>query len=201
MSRTASNGAGDGAGFVRIIGGEWRRRRLAVTPIAGLRPTGDRIRETLFNWLAPSLPGARCLDLFAGTGSLGFEAASRGAANVVMVERDALAARALRDNAATLDAAQVEIIQAEAGNWLAGATQYFDIVFLDPPFADTILSKICFQLDQGWLVRGARVYLEHSAQCEPVLPAGWQLERTKKIGRVKFALAEIRGGDYEYKRV
>ena len=126
-------------GRLRIVAGEWRGRRLPVLDQPGLRPTPDRVRETLFNWLAPLITGARCLDLFAGSGALGFEAASRGAGRVAMIEKSANLVRVLRENRLLLDARQVEVIQADAGLWLAGQAEPFDLVFLDPPFAENLL--------------------------------------------------------------
>ena len=180
-------------GRLRIVGGEWRGRRLPVLDQPGLRPTPDRVRETLFNWLAPLITGARCLDLFAGSGALGFEAASRGAGRVVMIEKSANLARVLRENRLLLDARQVEVIQADAGLWLAGPAEPFDLVFLDPPFAEDLLGRTCAALAQGvWLARGARVYLEAAATPGfPALPEEWRLVRAKQAGQVRYGLAEI----------
>ena len=118
---------------VRIIAGQWRGRKLSFPDVTGLRPTSDRIRETVFNWLATSLPGASCLDLFAGSGALGFEAASRGATRVVMVDRNRDVVRALRDNRQRLSASMIKIVQQDAENYLSAADGQFDVVFLDPP--------------------------------------------------------------------
>lgn len=179
-------------GRLRIIGGEFRGRRLPVPEQPGLRPTGDRVRETLFNWLAPLITGARCLDLFAGSGALGFEAASRGARRVVMVERAAAVVKVLRDNARLLGADRVEIIEADALRWLAGAAEPFDILFLDPPFTEDLLGPTCTALARGgWLAAGARVYLESSAEADFTdLPKGWLLVRDKRAGQVRYGLAE-----------
>lgn len=183
-------------GRLRIVGGAWRGRRLAVLDQPGLRPTPDRVRETLFNWLAPLITGARCLDLYAGSGALGFEAASRGADRVVMVEKMAKVVRVLHENRLVLNARQVEVIQAEAGPWLAtaGHAEPFDLVFLDPPFSEDLLGPSCAALAQGgWLARGARVYLEASAMTGfPALPEGWRLLRDKQAGQVRYGLAETR---------
>jgi 16S rRNA (guanine966-N2)-methyltransferase len=175
---------------LRIIGGSHRSRRLSFPELDGLRPTGDRVRETLFNWLQPLLPGAACLDLFAGSGALGFEAASRGAGRVVLVERAPLALRHLRENAAALGMPQVEIVAAEALEWLRGAPQPFDLVFLDPPFAAGLLEGCCLSLQEGgWLKPQARVYLEwDAAQARPQPPAPWAMLREKRAGQVAFAL-------------
>jgi len=182
-----------GPGHLRIVGGAYRGRRLKIPVLAGLRPTPDRVRETLFNWLAPVIAGARCLDLFAGSGALGFEAASRGAARVVMIERAPQAAHILRDGASSLGCRQVEIIQAEALAWLAAAAEEtFDLVFLDPPFATDLLGKTCLALARGqWLAPTARIYLESGAGAGlPTLPEDWRWVRTKQAGRVRYGLAE-----------
>ena len=141
---------------LRLIGGRFRGRRLPFPDQPGLRPTPDRVRETLFNWLAPVIVGARCLDAFAGSGALGFEAASRGAGEVVLIERSPLVARQLQVNAQTLGAAEVRIQQADTLQWLAAAGHPFDIVFLDPPFADDLLMPAIAHLaEHGWLAPGA----------------------------------------------
>ena len=150
---------GGPAGSVRIIGGRWRGTRLPVVDADGLRPTSDRVRETLFNWLQPVLRGARVLDLFAGSGALGFEAVSRGAGSAVLVERDARLAAMLRDSLARLDAGgQVEVAQSDALAWLRGPApkQRFDVVFVDPPFAAALWPAVLEALpgvlaDDAWL--------------------------------------------------
>jgi 16S rRNA (guanine966-N2)-methyltransferase len=186
------------SGELRIIGGRYRGRRLPVPSEPGLRPTSDRVRETLFNWLQPLIDGARCLDLFAGSGALGFEAASRGAREVVMVERVAGVARVLRNNAGVLGAAEVRVEQADALRWLVGTTpRPFDVVFLDPPFALGLLGSACDLLaGRGWLAPDARVYLETSAHVGlPELPLGWHLVRDKAAGQVRYALAIFPGNE------
>ncbi len=186
-----------GANQVRIIGGRLRGRRLRFPDLPGLRPTGDRIRETLFNWLQPCLAGSRCLDLFAGSGALGFEAASRGAAEVVLVELSGEAARRLREAARELALDQVRVVQADALQWLGGAGEPFDIIFLDPPFAAGQLGRCIERLDSGgWLRPGARIYLEADAAVGlPGLPPGWTLEREKRSGQVVYALAQHADAD------
>ncbi len=175
---------------VRIIGGEHRGRRLSFPDIPGLRPTGDRIRETLFNWLQPRLPGASCLDLFAGSGALGLEAASRGAGKVLMLDSSPLVVRQLRENISLLRLEQTQVEQADAMVWLGRQSQPFDIVFLDPPFADNLLQDACRRLDEGaWLTANSLVYLEMDAALEGLeLPAGWEVLKEKKAGQVKFML-------------
>ncbi|HKK13345.1 MAG TPA: 16S rRNA (guanine(966)-N(2))-methyltransferase RsmD [Gammaproteobacteria bacterium] len=183
---------GAGRNQLRIIGGAWRGRRLAFPPAAGLRPTPDRVRETLFNWLAPVIEGARCLDLFAGSGALGLEAASRGAARVVLVDRNRTVVAALREHATRLDAPGVEVVQADAFGFLqTSPTGQFDVVFLDPPFGEGLLAPCIEALDRGgWLAGGALVYLEAEAALgAPALPAGWELLRSRSAGGVGYHLA------------
>jgi 16S rRNA (guanine966-N2)-methyltransferase len=180
-------------GRVRIIGGCWRGRLIDVPDAPGLRPTGSRIRETLFNWLMPVITGARCLDLFAGAGALGFEAASRGAAHVIMLDRDAAAIRHLRETAAKLDAGGVECVQADALHWLDGAAGPFDIVFVDPPFQSGLTETILSRLARPALLNpGAQVYLEADKRSDmSQLPPGWRIRREKVAGQVRYLLIEI----------
>lgn len=181
-------------GEVRIIGGEWRGRRVPVAVASGLRPTADRVRETLFNWLAPVLPGARCLDLFAGTGALGLEALSRGAVAACFVERSGEVARVLEASLERLRARGGSIVVTDARRFLEGPPQPFDIVFLDPPFGEFALGDLCTLLARGWLAAGARVYLEMpSGEALPPLPPGWDLLREKVAGHVRYALAATGG--------
>lgn len=181
-SRTASQ--------VRIIGGVHRGRRLSFAELPGLRPTGDRIRETLFNWLQPYVEGARCLDLFAGSGALGLEAASRGASKVVMIDSAQAVVRQLKENTRVLGLDQVNVIRADALQWLEQDATPFDIVFLDPPFDADLLEPLCQRLNMGWLADGAHIYLEDTASREmPRLPEGWVLEKRKSAGQVHYGLA------------
>ncbi len=181
------NHSGSG-GQLRIIGGQWRGRKLAFPAIEGLRPTTDRVRETLFNWLAPRIEGSRCLDLFAGSGALGLEALSRGAAEAVLVERDARAAEALRQHLATLGSAAGQVVQADALAYLDGAAEPFDVVFLDPPFRRDLLAPACERLASGgWLAPGAYIYVESEGENPPAaLP--WELYRDKRAGQVAYQL-------------
>jgi 16S rRNA (guanine966-N2)-methyltransferase len=187
--------AGAGRNEVRIVGGRWRGRKIRFPSLPGLRPSPDRVRETLFNWLAPSIRGARVLDLFAGSGVLGFEALSRGAAEAILVERDRAAARQLREVAATLGAASAKVVEGDALSWLDRAQGPFDVVFLDPPFESGLLPAALERLDQsGHLAPGAFVYVECPAtQAPPVLPAGWTEHRSGRAGDVGYYLAVKRG--------
>ncbi len=182
-------------GAVRIIGGKWRRRRIQVLHKPGLRPTPDRVRETLFNWLQPVIQDSRCLDLFAGTGANGFEAASRGAREVVMVERDRDVARNLESQAEVLQAQEVRVVWADALAWLRGAPTPFDIVFLDPPFRHGLLAPSCELLQAGgWLNPGAYVYLEYEDAELPPLPPDWRVHRAGHAGQLHYWLAIASSG-------
>ncbi|MGD2084051.1 MAG: 16S rRNA (guanine(966)-N(2))-methyltransferase RsmD [Chromatiales bacterium] len=176
---------------LRIIGGRLRGRRIRFPDLAGLRPTGDRVRETLFNWLQARVAGSRCLDLFAGSGALGLEAASRAAERVVLVERAPRAVRVLSEHARALGLDRVEVVQADALAWLDASPQPFDLVFLDPPFAAGLLGACCRRLEErGWLAEGALIYLETDARAGfPPLPAGWEMWREKRGGEVLYGLA------------
>ncbi len=179
-------------GVVRIIGGKWRRRRLSFPALLELRPTPDRVRETLFNWLQPVLPGARCLDLFAGSGALGLEAASRGAAHVTLLDRQ----REIRDYLETqtqkLSADNIETVCADALAWLEQPPLAYDIVFVDPPYDAHILGIACARLAEGgWLKPRAWIYMETPSQeTLPPLPSDWQLQRQKRAGNLRYYLAQ-----------
>ena len=162
---------------------------MAVT--GQLRPTPDRVRETLFNWLAADIEGARCLDLFAGTGALGFEAASRGAAAVVMVERERAAAVALSNAARTLGADNVMVVRADALRWRPAGGDRFDIVFLDPPYTGPMPEAALARLDRiGALAPRCRVYLETDRDpADFELPSGWRFVQARRAGRVRYHLA------------
>ncbi|MEW9624339.1 16S rRNA (guanine(966)-N(2))-methyltransferase RsmD [Rhodanobacter geophilus] len=176
-------------GRIRIIGGSLRNSRLEVPGLPGLRPTPERLRETLFNWLAPMLAGARVLDLCAGTGALGIEALSRGAAGACFVEPEASAARALRDNLARLKVTAGEVVAVDAQGFLRGAARPFDLVFLDPPFALDLWSVLAARLGQaGWLAARAWIYLESPRELAPAVPANWSLHREGRAGEVRGAL-------------
>ena len=180
------------AGRLRIVAGNWRSRLLDIADVEGLRPTSERIRETLFNWLAPHIHGARCLDLFAGTGALGLEALSRGAASAVFVERDAIAERQLRNNVELLGADNAEIVSGDALDFLrSDSAMPFNIVFLDPPFAGNLLGETCRLLvDSRQLADNALIYLEDERSREETeLPQGWTVLKHKTAGNVRYMLA------------
>jgi 16S rRNA (guanine(966)-N(2))-methyltransferase RsmD len=171
---------------VRIIGGQWRRSRLAVPDLPGLRPTPDRIRETLFNWLGQDLTGWRCLDAFAGTGALGFEAASRGAQRVLMIEREARLAATLRETASRLGAHGIEVLAADALGALGRQTPgSFDLVLLDPPYGSGLLAR-ALGLAPALLAERGLIYAEDAR--DPVPPPGWRALRRTRAGAVHAAL-------------
>ena len=175
---------------LRIIAGSWRSRRLSFPDELGLRPTGDRIRETLINWLAPHLPGARCLDAFAGSGALGFEALSRGASETVFLETNPVTLKALQDNKALLGADGANIIQADALSWLQQAQcPAFDIIFLDPPFADNLQQRCLEQIATSNLFHAdTLIYVEcPKAMLRPALE-NWSVSREKSAGNVLYLL-------------
>jgi 16S rRNA (guanine966-N2)-methyltransferase len=179
------------AGRLRIVAGNWRSRLLDIADVEGLRPTSERIRETLFNWLAPRIHGARCLDLFAGTGALGLEALSRGARSAVFVERSPVAARQLQKNIDLLNAENARVLQMKSSDFLRGhSAERFDIVLLDPPFAEDLLSETCRLLEEGaMLADGAVVYLELGREQDPpTMPGDWQVLKDKTAGNVRYML-------------
>jgi 16S rRNA (guanine966-N2)-methyltransferase len=175
---------------LRIIGGAWRGRKLRFPASAAIRPTPDRVRETLFNWLGTATQGAQCLDLFAGSGALGLEALSRGAAQVTFVEREPSAVRELRARLAEWQAGDARVERADALRYLVGAAHPFNIVFLDPPFASGLLSRAAALLDErGWLHQGALIYVESAAREPlPALPESWRVLKAKQAGEVGYHL-------------
>ncbi|MCH7979873.1 MAG: 16S rRNA (guanine(966)-N(2))-methyltransferase RsmD [Proteobacteria bacterium] len=194
MAIDPGKGTQKSRGRLRIVAGIWRSRVLEIADVEGLRPTSERIRETLFNWLTPRMAGARCLDLFAGTGALGLEALSRGAAAAVFVENSKVAIATLRRNLASLDASGAVIHAGSATEYIAAAgAESFDIVFLDPPFADDNLAELCRLIDESELVTtNANVYLEQDrARPEPDLPDGWTVLKSKVAGNVRYTLAAV----------
>ncbi|WKS81393.1 16S rRNA (guanine(966)-N(2))-methyltransferase [Edwardsiella tarda] len=178
------------SGQIRIIAGQWRGRKLPVPDSPGLRPTTDRVRETLFNWLAPILPDSRCLDVFAGSGALGFEAISRYAAHATLLEADRHVAAGLRKNAALLNCSQINVVHTDALRFLAQPGEPYQVVFLDPPFRQGLLNDTLFLLEsQGWLADDAWIYVECEAEGPAlVLPASWSLQREKHAGQVAYRL-------------
>lgn len=179
---------------VRIIGGRWRGRKLAFTAAEGLRPTGDRIRETLFNWLAPCIAGARCVDLFAGSGALGFEALSRGASHCDFVDSSTAVIQQLNQQLQKLDALRSGAChRSSAQQFLQAATQAYDIVFIDPPFKLQLASLICSTLTQRQLLNeGAMVYVETEASDpSPMVPDSWLPHRSKVSGAVAYRLFHV----------
>lgn len=170
---------------MRIIGGEWRRRLLEFPDAQDLRPTPDRMRETLFNWLGQDLTGETCVDLFAGSGALGFEAASRGAKQAVLVERDAAVVRMLHANRTLLSAQQVEIIRGDAMDFLQSDHRRYSVVFLDPPYRLNLLPRVLPLLERI-LAPGARVFLE--ADRAPELPPGFEILKQARAGQVHCLL-------------
>ncbi len=182
------------AGKIRIIGGRWRGTRLSVLVSPGLRPSSDRARETLFNWLMPVLPGARVVDVFAGTGALGLEAVSRGAASAVLVERDATLAQALRETVARLSAQEsVQVVQSDAPGWLARQpAASFDLAFVDPPFSAD-LWQATLDVLLPTLAPSAWVYVESPHEQAPALPPQWGLHREGRTREVRFALYRAPG--------
>ncbi|SNY97346.1 16S rRNA (guanine(966)-N(2))-methyltransferase RsmD [Halomonas sp. hl-4] len=170
-------------GKLRIIGGDFRRRQLPVLDSPGLRPTPDRVRETLFNWLGQTLYGKKVLDLFAGTGALGVEALSRGAAQVAFIERDTQVAAHITRNLETLQANQGHVIIRDAQVFLAQPAQRFDVVFLDPPFHQALVADCCSALETGgWLAEDAMIYVETERDWDPQVPAHWALHRETQAG-------------------
>lgn len=187
----AKSGSQRSRGQLRIIGGSWRGRKLHFTPMEGLRPTADRTRETLFNWLAPTIGNARCLDLFAGSGALGLEALSRGARYCDFVDRAPTCTGQISQHLASLDASgRAGVHATEAARFLATASEPYDVVFLDPPFEKQLLQPACTALaESGLLSTGALVYIEMGAnEVAPEMPQEWQLHRQKAAGGVSYQL-------------
>ena len=179
------------AGSIRLISGQWRGRKLPVHDVEGLRPTTDRVKETLFNWLATEVRDSRCLDVFAGSGSLGFEALSRYASYVMMIEQEPKAARQLQTNLQTLQCTQAQVVCRVALQVLqAACNEPFELVFLDPPFRKELLTAVIPLLEQqGWLADRALIYLERENEgTAPLIPANWQLLKDKQAGQVCYQL-------------
>ena len=177
-------------GQIRIIGGQWRGRKLPVPDSPGLRPTTDRVRETLFNWLAPSMVDARCLDCFAGSGALGLEALSRYAASATLLEMERSVAQQLQQNLATLKAANGKVVTGNTLAYLAQSGTPHNIVFVDPPFRKGMLEETLTLLENnGWLANDALIYVESEVENGlPPVPASWSLHREKVAGQVAYRL-------------
>ncbi|MFI4954752.1 MAG: 16S rRNA (guanine(966)-N(2))-methyltransferase RsmD [Gammaproteobacteria bacterium] len=177
-------------GRVRIIGGEWRSRVIPVPAGVELRPTTDRIRETLFNWLLPHIEEANCLDVCSGSGILAFEALSRGASHVTLIDNEFQVTKHLQQQAALFQTTQLDIICADVVHWLSKpATTQFTIAFIDPPFASQLWVPICTYLENnGWLAPEALIYLEMPAQQKLELPHNWRPLKQKRAGNVNYEL-------------
>lgn len=181
-------------GQLRIIGGNWRGRKLNFPDVTGLRPTADRIRETVFNWLQNDIGDASCLDLFAGSGALGFEAASRGAESVDMVELDTSAYRQLQQNKTLLNAEQCQLHHTHAQPFIARTGNKYDVVFIDPPYQADLWSEVAeLLMTHGRLNASALIYMEWPSKTDlPLVPQSWQLIKDKKAGDVRYCLFEFR---------
>ncbi|WNJ79816.1 16S rRNA (guanine(966)-N(2))-methyltransferase [Cedecea neteri] len=179
-----------GSGQIRIIGGQWRGRKLPVPDSPGLRPTTDRVRETLFNWLALSMVDAHCLDCFAGSGALGLEALSRYAASATLIEMDRAVSQQLQKNLATLKASNGKVLNANTLNVLAQPGTQHNVVFVDPPFRKGLLDETLSLLEKnGWLADDALIYVESEVENGlPAVPASWALHREKVAGQVAYRL-------------
>lgn len=200
MPRNTHKQKSSGTGQLRIIGGQLRGRKLAIADVPGLRPTTDRVRETVFNWLQFELVDTRCLDLFAGSGALAFEALSRGAAQVILIEKDSQAARLLAQHASILSqacAGQALVQAADALQFLhQQPAQPFDIVFIDPPFGMDLVERCIDKLVANqWLANRSWVYVETERGLTPQVPVNWQLHREKQAGQVTFRLYQVLGTD------
>ena len=186
-----------GSGQIRIIGGQWRGRKLPVPDSPGLRPTTDRVRETLFNWLAPSMVDARCLDCFAGSGALGLEALSRYAASTTLLEMERHVAQQLQKNLATLKAEHGKVVNTNTLTYLNQSGTPHDVVFVDPPFRKGLLEETLNLLEvNGWLADSALIYVESEVENGlPPVPASWSLHREKIAGQVAYRLyhREVQG--------
>jgi len=176
---------------VRIIAGKWRSRVLTFPSVEGLRPTGDRIRETLFNWLAPNIAGASCLDLFSGSGALCFEALSRGAGDCLALEKSPKALAALNENKTLFNTAELTLRRADTVAYLRNSPDKpFDIVFVDPPFDLNVLTEVCTLLENNhWLAADCQIYCEFSARHNSFAPPpNWRIEKSKAAGGVNYLL-------------
>ncbi|EAR55834.1 hypothetical protein SKA34_16735 [Photobacterium sp. SKA34] len=177
-------------GFVRIISGQWRGRKLPVHDVEGLRPTTDRVKETLFNWLAQDIYQSKCLDLFAGSGGLSFEALSRGAESVTMLELDKKAANQLEQNLKTVGAKNATVVNGDSLTFLSQQGRAHDLVFIDPPFRKDLIQDVIAALENnGWLAPHAMIYIEAEKELGNLItPSHWHLYREKTAGQVCYRL-------------
>ncbi|WP_343815021.1 16S rRNA (guanine(966)-N(2))-methyltransferase RsmD [Colwellia asteriadis] len=175
-------------GQIRIIAGKHRGRKLPVLMADGLRPTTDRVKETVFNWLMPYIPQAQCLDCFAGSGGLGFEALSRGAKTVTLIELNKAAAKQLQANKALLSANEINVINNDALSFLQQTTDTFDVVFIDPPFRQNLVAQTAIALNAGKLTDNAMIYVEMEVESTQQLPSNWALLKEKTAGQVIYQL-------------
>lgn len=178
-----------GGSKLRIIGGEWRSRQLPIPDVEGLRPTTDRVRETVFNWLNFSIPGAECLDLFCGSGALGLESLSRGAKHCTFVELNRSVAQQIKHNLATLNASHADVVHSDANVFLNQPAKAYDVLFLDPPFRKGLLEKVIPRLAEGWVKPQGYIYIERESE-NPLecIPENWTLEKEKVAGQLTFSL-------------
>jgi len=181
------------AGSIRIIAGKHRGRKLPVLMLDGLRPTTDRVKETVFNWLMPYINQSNCLDCFAGAGSLGFEALSRNAQHITFIELDKHAAKQLKANKQLLTADNIDIFQQSALTYLNCApSKTFDIVFIDPPFRQGLVTQSITLLQQGWLNKKALIYIEMESENDQlIIPNNWSLLKEKCAGQVSYRLYQL----------
>jgi len=190
-SHTSSKNSGQN-NTLRIIAGKWRGRKVPFPDSEGLRPTSDRVRETLFNWLAPIISGARCLDLFSGSGALSFEALSRGAEHATLIDASSRVSSQLQKNLSELQCNNANVLTTNTINWLKDTNNQqkpFDIVFLDPPFNQQLVAPSCELLDsQGLVEEGSYIYIETEANLALQLPQSWYIHREKKAGQVAYYL-------------
>jgi 16S rRNA (guanine966-N2)-methyltransferase len=179
-------------GQIRIISGKWKGKKLTIAAVPGLRPSSDRIRETVFNWLQWQIASSYCLDLFAGSGVFGIEAVSRGANYARLVEKHPVVARNLRQQLTILNSTNLELIQADALDYIQiPAIQQFDVVFLDPPFRQNLLAVTCEYLEQyQWLTESAYIYVEMEAELMIKFPPTWQLLKDKRSGQIRYCLLQ-----------
>lgn len=180
---------------LRIIGGQWRGRKLPIADVDGLRPTGDRIRETLFNWLMHDVRGSACIDLFSGSGALGLEAASRGADQVWLLEKDSTAVKQLKENTRLLNARDVSVVRTDALSWLSEASSLpnsIDLVFMDPPFASNLWQQTIVALEASSLLKpNAMIYIESPKKDQVSVPLHWEVYREKTAGDIRFCLYQL----------